>query len=536
MNSSTKHIAYAVMVNGNSLKKWQFDCLDKLNENGCSCVLIVSNSGSGSSRIGFFRKIFKRDFLYKFLLKRLFKVDAEIDVALPDSVPVLSIEAMAGKFSHRFSNKDISQIVSFQPQFILRFGYNILRGDILNCCPWGIWSFHHADERKYRGGPFGFWEIVRRDRSSGVILQRLTEKLDAGHVLLRREYNTVFHSWKEMRQRLLIENTDMPLLAAKIFLFANEALPAPTETQAPIYRNPGFFRMCCFVVQLWLSRFVFHFNRLFIYESWHVESGSTAGSPFELLAPDVKWLPKNRSEFIADPFVAVLNSKFKLFAEHFNYNTGKGVIAELSDNGQKSIFLERRNHLAYPFVFKHNEHRWIIPENADSTSCIAYRLNNDGAIVSETVLLNLPVVDPSVVFFENRFYLFCGLKNNYPNEKLNIFWADDFEGPWQPHGLNPVKVTPSGSRSGGSFVKWNENWFRPAQVSLKYYGQNIQIFKILQLSPDEFVEVLESEILPSTFCKNAAGLHTFSLSENRYAVDIKMHRFGLAAFRFRLKL
>lgn len=536
MSNAIEHIDYAVMVNGNSLKKWQAQCLEKLNENGCSCVLIIGNPGAGSSKNSLFRKLFKRDFLFNFLLNRLFKVDAETDVALPKSVPFVSIDAIAGKYSHRFDADSIKQIVSYKPQFILRFGYNILRGEILNCCPFGVWSFHHADEQKYRGGPFGFWEIVNRDRRSGVILQRLTEKLDAGHVLLRREYNTVFHSWKEMRQRLLAENTDMPLLAVKMYLFGNETLSKPTETQAPIFKNPGFFRMCFFVLRLWLSRFTFHFNRLFVYESWHVESGKTDGSPFELQAPDVKWQPKNSSEFIADPFVLVNNSGFKLFAESFNYKKGKGVIAELSENGSETTLLERQGHLAYPYVFQHGGHSWIIPENADSMSCIAYKLNNDGAIASETVLLDLPVVDPSVVFHENRFYLFCGLKNDCPNEKLHIFWADDFEGPWQPHVLNPVKVSPSGSRPGGSIFNWNENWFRPAQVSLKFYGEKIQIFKILQLSPDKFVEVFESEILPDSFCQKAAGLHTLSLCGNRYAVDIKLHRFGLAAFRFRMKL
>jgi len=42
----------------------------------------------------------------------------------------------------------------------------------------GVWSWHHGDEDKYRGGPPAFWEIVNADPVTGALLQRLTERLD----------------------------------------------------------------------------------------------------------------------------------------------------------------------------------------------------------------------------------------------------------------------------------------------------------------------------------------------------------------------
>lgn len=64
---------------------------------------------------------------------------------------------------------------------------------------YGVWSFHHDDKMRYRGGPPAFWEIYRRDPHTGVVLQRLTERLDGGVVLRKRAFDTVLHSYTKNR-------------------------------------------------------------------------------------------------------------------------------------------------------------------------------------------------------------------------------------------------------------------------------------------------------------------------------------------------
>jgi len=84
-----------------------------------------------------------------------------------------------------FNAEDVATINKKDLDFILRFGFNIIRGEILNAARYGVWSFHHDDERKYRGSPPGFWELYYRDPVTGSILQRLTDRLDGGIVLKR---------------------------------------------------------------------------------------------------------------------------------------------------------------------------------------------------------------------------------------------------------------------------------------------------------------------------------------------------------------
>jgi methionyl-tRNA formyltransferase len=93
-------------------------------------------------------------------------------------------------FTQRFSQQDLEIVREQKLDVILRFGFNILRGEILSVPRYGIWSYHHGDNAYYRGGPAYFWEIYERHPLSGVILQVLSEELDAGLVLCKANLET----------------------------------------------------------------------------------------------------------------------------------------------------------------------------------------------------------------------------------------------------------------------------------------------------------------------------------------------------------
>src|SRR5262249_2645728 len=90
-----------------------------------------------------------------------------------------------GKFAQYFRPEDVTLIRAFDLDFILRFAFGIIRGDILQAARYGVWSFHHGDETRFRGSPPGFWEIYFNEAVTGAVLQRLTERLDGGIILQR---------------------------------------------------------------------------------------------------------------------------------------------------------------------------------------------------------------------------------------------------------------------------------------------------------------------------------------------------------------
>ena len=66
-----------------------------------------------------------------------------------------------------FSKKDFDDTPKYDLDLIIRFEFDIIRGNILDASRNGIWSFHHGDNRINRGGPSCFWEIVHKHKQWG---------------------------------------------------------------------------------------------------------------------------------------------------------------------------------------------------------------------------------------------------------------------------------------------------------------------------------------------------------------------------------
>src|SRR5580765_3138901 len=102
----------------------------------------------------------------------------------------IDVEPIGQKFVHRFPDEALEQIRAKKLDVLIRFGFNILHGDILKAARYGVWSYHHGDNDFYRGGPAHFWELHEGSPLSGVILQVLTEELDGGLVLCKSLFTT----------------------------------------------------------------------------------------------------------------------------------------------------------------------------------------------------------------------------------------------------------------------------------------------------------------------------------------------------------
>ena len=109
---------------------------------------------------------------------------------LLEGVDRIEVEPLVKGFSHRFPDDVLERIRAARLDVLLRFGFNILKGPILTTARYGVWSYHHGDNEYYRGGPAMFWELREQSITSGVILQVLTEELDAGQVLSKAIFRT----------------------------------------------------------------------------------------------------------------------------------------------------------------------------------------------------------------------------------------------------------------------------------------------------------------------------------------------------------
>ena len=531
------------------LSDWQYQTIKLLEESDVAkAILIIKDARVSNTKIPVFKRIknyLSKHFLYQLTKRFLFKVPAWNNVPVNhvvQNLPVIDcITIKKGRFSEYFSSKDIEQISSYKLDFILRFGFNIIKGEILNVPKYGVWSFHHGDELEFRGGPIGFWEIYRNSKTNGVVLQQLNNLIDAGVMINRRLFLTVSHAYSEHINKLLMQSVDMPLQVCKRIASGDDSIfkSNPSATKAPMNRLPNNWQMSRFLFVLLLNRISLKTEKLFKQEQWNIGlmKGELTKNPENISLNNIQWLNiRKGSSYAADPFCFETSSGSYILFEDFDYKVNKGKISLLKLSEDATSFdiktiIEKPYHLAYPFVFQHKNDFYLIPETAENKTIELYKWNaSEETFAFQHLLMNVPGVDSSIVQYEGRWWIFCGLKNNLPNENLYVFFADQLTGPYTAHALNPVKTDPSGSRPAGQFIIDGKKLYRPAQQSVSWYGEKIRWFEIKDLTPNTFSEQYVSESVPQSKWEYNKGLHTFSQASSFKVIDAKKRSSGWHAF------
>lgn len=542
------HLRVAILCNGSVFEAWEAACIREVMALPfAEVVLRIAPPEQEAAARGFGQKLLH--YPWKLLLwNRLDKKSKTISARRPvdmnselAAVPLLyCLPEKKGKYSEYFSEADLATIRTHQPDIILRFGYNIIRGEILTVAPYGVWSFHHADEQVIRGGPGAFWEIMHGHDVTGALLQRLTDRLDAGIVLRKGWFPTVRHSYLHNLDQLLWGTTSW-MKQVCIAIHHNEASyfnAPPLETTAPVFRFPRNGRMLLFVLKLFGQKIRFHYRELFCAEQWNV---GIVRKPMSTLLQDklpaeVAWLPEAAGKnFKADPFgFTDAQGNEHVLYERYDFNTGKGVI-EMQVNGNVTTLLQTDFHLSFPFLFTHEGKRYLLPEANASGKLTCYEL--DGTTVKPVCdLLPVPAVDANIVYFENRWWLFCTNEDQGSNHALFVYHSAHPLGPWEAHACNPVKCDVRSARPAGAAFVHNGKLYRPAQCCVPEYGSAVILHEVLELTPTRFREVPVQRLEPHPQWKYTNGLHHLSaLGEKATLVDAKYYRFSFSHFLNALK-
>ncbi len=284
---------------------------------------------------------------------------------------------------------------------------------------------------------------------------------------------------------------------------------------------------------------IFLYRRVFVREIYNI--GVVREPIYSFLDPqwnpNIFWLPRlpKSATFIADPFGIVFNKKKYLFCEYFDYRESKGRI--LSKEIEKTLIgggfenaIVLPCHTSYPFLLKHDGRVFCIPETSRANEIALYRMVTlPNKWKKEAVLLDgVPALDPSIVQFKNRWWLFYAVKST-DSLDLYISYADSIYGPWRPHAKQPVKSDSASTRPGGTPFIHEGRLYRPAQDCSKVYGGRVVINEVVVLSPVEFEEKVVSVVEPDRNGPYPDGLHTLSAMGNTTLIDGKREMFVMAA-------
>lgn len=458
-----------------------------------------------------------------------------------EDIPTLKIKTLKKKISEYFLESDLEEIKKYDLDIIVRAGFGILRGEILNLPKFGIWSFHHGDNQLNRGGPAGFWESLEGWPETGSILQILSEDLDNGKVLYRSfsctdslsiQDNRNNYYWKTlsfMTRKMKELHRDGE---AVFFSNVDKLNEAPSFYSRKLYKNPTCREYAFLVLNKLKEKVSTVIGNKFYMNQWilmfHMKKEfSSSLWRYKKIVP-----PKDR--FWADPHIIFKNNKYYIYIEELLYATQKGHISliEMDAKGNYSepeTVLDLPYHLSYPYVFEYENEYYMIPESIENKTVELYKCSEFPKKwdFQMNLMENIEAVDVTPLFHNGKWWLFANCietKGASSWDELYLFSSENLlSQDWKPHKNNPVISDCKSSRPAGKIFKEGSKIYRPSQNCSVRYGYGFNISEIIHLDDDRYEERIVSKVEPH-WDKEIIGTHTFNRTENLHIIDAIFRR------------
>jgi hypothetical protein len=535
-NRELKKINVIFLLDSLSVPAWIFHIYDFLIDNEkFKVAAVVINGNPVSSQNAFMYRVLRK------VDRTLFKFEPNPferkTLSLQPGTEQLILNPLQKKYSDFFSADDVEKIRSFEPDLILRFGFRIIRGEILSVPTYGIWSLHHGDNSVNRGGPPAFWEVVLKEPVTGVTLQKLTEDLDGGGVIAKAYVKTDYTSFYRNQAALYWSGTE--LFKNKLNELAKDQMHISFTTEPEstlnhfyshqLYKDPGNLKSYSIGLKFFYNSFIRKLNDHFYNEQWAI--GYAVKSGIESSLYRYKTLDPPKGYTWADPFPIEVNNNVYIFAEQkkgvqngeiicFKYENYSNLFKNLG------VVLNQPFHLSYPFVFQYDTGIYMVPESGSINKVILYESKEfPFKWVQKKVLLdNVTAFDATLHLHEGIWYMFATVKSNpgiSANEQLNIYYTNDLiHGEWKSHKMNPVKHDVRGARPAGRIFIYNNRLFRPGQIASFKYGYGVQFYEIITLNPDAYEEVKVTDMEP-LWNTNLLATHTFNYIPGLSVIDFQ---------------
>lgn len=515
----------ALLVDNLQVARWQLEALEAANES-IDIVLVLNCENTRN------KKNYVKNFFYYalnvFTLRNSLTKRAQINRKI---AKVINFESIYEGAWQSFPKKIYDCLEEENVDLVIKFGMSLLRLEENQKIP-PILSFHHGNPSKYRGRPAGFYEIINREKSTGIIVQSLSNKLDAGEIYAYAESKIVNYSYK--KTALNFYSNSIPLLNKAIVNLANQT-PIKMSVEGKNYRLPSNYKVISFILLLCLNAIKKVIYGLFFEKRWNIATSQNnleLSASEELLSQLFKEVPiQEKYNFYADPFYSEDGSKVRL--EALDNRTGLGDILEIdANNYANQRVLLSGEHFSYPCTFTHDGEEYLLPEVASHSAQYIIATNKIGEKYYLKGLEGKRIVDATLHQEGGRAYLFFG-ENTTAHTVLNLWIADSPFAEFKPHPMNPVVISPSVARMGGKIINHNGRTLRFGQNNSGEYGESISVMQITALSDEEYREVEVGKITIDKF----SGPHSigFNFDMSEILIDYYSNKFSFFAGIRRIK-
>ena len=142
--------------------------------------------------------------------------------------------------------------------------------------------------------------------------------------------------------------------------------------------------------------------------------------------------------------------------------------------GPPASALTRAYHVSYPFVFRHRDDIFMIPESLENETVDLYRAVDfpSGWVLEQRLLSGVYAVDATLFEESSRLWLFLNLAEPGAslNDELHVYSSASLVGPWVAHPENPVVSDVRRARPAGRIFRHGGRLIRPSQDCSHGYG------------------------------------------------------------------
>lgn len=431
-----------------------------------------------------------------------------------------------------YEDGELDKIKNLKLDVLIRSqGNSILKGKILSLCKYGVLSIHGGDTFRYRGGPRGFWEVFENNEVSSYIIQRLTEKIDNGIILVRGDILTSSTFLVNSCRLLIKANVFLHNLLIKINDVNDSFVSHKNEFHHyPIRKIPGFFNIIKYVFIVFKRLIQKFTNKCLFKRKWRVAL-SISENLDSISFNESFEVETSLNKFIADPFLISHDDRKILFVEEFINSQKKGVISayEIFINNKKittkklGVAIEESFHLSFPYVFKDADKIYMVPESEDNKDirlyeCIKFPLQWK---IKKILMKNISAGDNVIFKKDNLWWLLTNLDSSMlvdNHSELHIYYSPDLLGNWKPLKNNPIINTSTRARNAGLIFDDKKIIRLFQKHKINEYGKSIGGAEIQTININDYSEKDIISIGPDLI-KNNKRIHTLSLCENLVAFD-----------------
>ena len=456
-------------------------------------------------------------------------------------VEVIKVYPRRQQFSDYIEGDDLARIQARDLDVFIRLGFRILRGGILGSARYGVWSYHHGDNRVNRGGPPNYWEVMESWPESGSVLQILTEDLDGGRVLYRSYSSTDDMSLADSRSNVQWKTLHfIPRKLKELQEEGEETFFARVKEEnahlqiydRPLYKAPTNSELSAHLWNKLSQKLRRKWDDTCYFRQWFLlydicDKRSTSLWRFKHITP-----PKDR--FWADPFIVARDNKYYVFIEEFLYATNKGHISVIVMNKDGSFeppvrVLEAPHHLSYPFILEFEGDVYMIPESRGNRTLELYKCTAfpHKWEFQKNLMKDCQVVDPTLFQYQGKWWMFV---NQIETEgaslwdELFLYYSDSpISDTWTPHQRNPIVSDVKSARPAGRLFVHNGHLYRPSQNSSAHYGYGFNICEITKLTETDYEERIVSRVEPK-WDRNIVSTHTINYEDGLTIIDGQLRR------------